>query len=114
MLKFVKNIKSRSLVISNIVSQDFSIELVLSQEWTDPRLSFPNARKVKLAGREGVGTLWTPETTFANALNFEFQQIEMWDNDFFTIYHDGRVFRESRWAVSILNGARIYAWIYEM
>ena len=51
---------------------------------------------MKLLGKDAVKSIWTPDTSFLNAKKVEYHKTDLWGSDFFRIFSDGKILRQSR------------------
>ncbi|KAG7258007.1 hypothetical protein CRUP_019186 [Coryphaenoides rupestris] len=72
------------------VFQEYQIDIIFAQTWTDSRLSYNSTMKLLTLNSNMVGLIWLPDTIFRNSKNADAHWITM-PNQLLRIWNDGKI-----------------------
>ena len=96
--KFQIRVKLRKWIFQNIIFlslQDYSLNIYLRQQWTDPRLAYGKllpdvtVKKIKMADKTW-DKIWTPDVFFRNEKRASFHEVTT-PNRLMSLHSDGKV-----------------------
>ncbi|KAJ0065231.1 hypothetical protein NL108_006570 [Boleophthalmus pectinirostris] len=72
------------------LSQEYQIDIIFAQTWTDSRLSYNSTMKILTLNSNMVGLIWLPDTIFRNSKSADSHWITM-PNQLLRIWNDGKI-----------------------
>lgn len=72
------------------VFQEYQIDIIFAQTWTDSRLRYNSTVKILTLNSNMVGLIWLPDTIFRNSKNADAHWITM-PNQLLRIWNDGKI-----------------------
>lgn len=76
--------------ICNCVFQEYQIDIIFAQTWTDSRLRYNSTMKLLTLNSNMVGLIWLPDTIFRNSKTADSHWITM-PNQLLRIWNDGKI-----------------------
>lgn len=70
--------------------QEYQIDIIFAQTWTDSRLRYNSTMKKLTLNSNMVGLIWLPDTIFRNSKNADSHWITM-PNQLLRIWNDGKI-----------------------
>ncbi|KAL2089986.1 hypothetical protein ACEWY4_014674 [Coilia grayii] len=70
--------------------QEYQIDIIFAQTWTDSRLRYNSTMKILTLNSNMVGLIWLPDTIFRNSKNADSHWITM-PNQLLRIWNDGKI-----------------------
>lgn len=70
--------------------QEYQIDIIFAQTWTDSRLRYNSTVKILTLNSNMVGLIWLPDTIFRNSKNADAHWITM-PNQLLRIWNDGKI-----------------------
>lgn len=71
-------------------SQEYQIDIIFAQTWTDSRLRYNSTMKKLTLNSNMVGMIWLPDTIFRNSKTADSHWITM-PNQLLRIWNDGKI-----------------------
>ncbi|KAK3574681.1 hypothetical protein QTP86_012465 [Hemibagrus guttatus] len=76
--------------MSPCVLQEYQIDIIFAQTWTDSRLRYNSTMKILTLNSNMVGLIWLPDTIFRNSKNADSHWITT-PNQLLRIWNDGKI-----------------------
>lgn len=83
-------INSCLLFLPFFVLQEYQIDIIFAQTWTDSRLRYNSTMKILTLNSNMVGLIWVPDTIFRNSKNADSHWITT-PNQLLRIWNDGKI-----------------------
>lgn len=88
--RLIALISSCLLFLSFFVLQEYQIDIIFAQTWTDSRLRYNSTMKILTLNSNMVGLIWVPDTIFRNSKNADSHWITT-PNQLLRIWNDGKI-----------------------
>lgn len=89
-LHLISHDKEHKCDLLIFVLQEYQIDIIFAQTWTDSRLRYNSTMKKLTLNSNMVGLIWLPDTIFRNSKNADSHWITM-PNQLLRIWNDGKI-----------------------